>query len=208
MVLKKYKDVLIIFIALLILLIEGIQLNINIPKYIENDIPLKSKLFFSKSESEIDTQSVDNKIIDRRYKMLNKNTLTYKMPAKNLKENYFFEFENVFDKKDYINLDSKPINNEKYGEVLLGYSYYHLDNSFTKDKALIKVKSVLPDNAEEVYTNKFQKCELIKYNTDKGKFIVILGYKKILSEESPYPRLLYNYDEDKIQLIKYFKEIK
>lgn len=208
MVLKRYKDVLIIFIALLIVLLEGIQLNINVSKHIENDIPFKSKFFASKSESEMDIHSVDNRIIDRRYKSLNKNALTYKIPEKNLKENYFFEFENVFNKKDHVYLDSKPINNEKYGQILLGYSYYYLDKPFTKDEALNKVRSILPDNVKEVYTNKFEKYELIKYNTDKVNFIVILSYKEILSKQSPFPRLLYNYDEDKIQSINYFKEIK
>ncbi|EQK38332.1 hypothetical protein C671_3382 [[Clostridium] bifermentans ATCC 19299] len=208
MVLKKYINVLIILIALLIVFIVGIQLNLNLSKHIENNIPFKSKLFDSKSESETDTQSVDNKIIDRRYKMLNKNALTYKVPKKNLKENCFFEFENGFTPKDNAFLDSKPINNEKYGQILLGYSYYDLDKSFTKDEAISKVKSILPDNSKEVYNTKFGKYELIKYKTDNDTFIAIFGYKKTVSKQSPFPRILYDYDENKIQSIEYFKVIK
>ncbi|MDO7204625.1 hypothetical protein Q5M85_11100 [Paraclostridium bifermentans] len=102
MVFKKYKEILSIFMALSIVLvisIRGIQLNIDLSKSIENDIPLKSNLFNSKSESQTDTPSIDNKIINRRYKVLNKNVLTYKLARKNVKENYFFEFENEFAQK-------------------------------------------------------------------------------------------------------------
>lgn len=211
MVFKKYKDILSIVMALSIVLvisIRGIQLNLDLSKRIENDIPFKSKLFNSKSESQTDTPSIDNKIINRRYKVLNKNVLTYKLAKKNVKENYFFEFENAFAQKVYTFLDLKPINNEKYGQILLGYSYYDLDKSFTKGEAISKVKSILPDNAKEVYNTKFEKYELIKYKTDKDTFIAFLEYKKTVSKKSPFPMILYDYDDNKIQSIEYFKAIK
>ncbi|RDC48524.1 hypothetical protein DVA85_28465, partial [Acinetobacter sp. RIT592] len=69
-------------------------------------------------------------------------------------------------------------------------------------------KSILPDNAKEVYNTKFEKYELIKYKTDKDTFIAFLEYKKTVSKKSPFPMILYDYDDNKIQSIEYFKAIK
>ncbi|OXX82896.1 hypothetical protein AVM15_15175, partial [Paraclostridium benzoelyticum] len=163
------------------LIIIGITLNNNFPKKIssasettqsiENDIPTKIDVPANQSESGKAIESVDNKEIDKRYEKINKNKLTYETTDTNLDKNYFYEFKNGLALKREDNSDLKPINSEKYARVLLGYSYSGLDESFSKDQALNKVKSILPDNSKEIYKKAFNDYELIKYNTNNGNFI-------------------------------------
>lgn len=211
MILKKYKKALLIVLLIILFGIILAILNGNfskktsssneISKNIENDIP--KKIDIPADESGENIESVDNKEIDKRYQNINKGNLTYETTMEDLDKSYFYEFKNGLALKRADNTDLKPINNEKYAKVLLGYSYSRLDKPFTKNQVLDKVNSILPYNSKEVSKKKFDDYELIKYNTSKGNFIVCLGYKIITDELGAFAKL----DKDNIQDIYYFKEI-
>lgn len=167
---------------------------------IENDIP------FISSDSE-GIEGIDNEEILNRYEKINKNSLTYEIAndptMEDLSDPYFYETEQGFTLNIKENGQIKPINDEKYAKVLLGYSFVGLEQPITRNDAIYKANLILPENYEEVRAKSYDDYELVHYSSDKGNFVVYLGYERIFNEDNIFTGI----DKDKIESISYFKTI-
>lgn len=167
---------------------------------IENDIP------FISSDSE-GIEGIDNEEILNRYEKINKNSLTYETAndptMEDLSDPYFYETEQGFTLNIKENGQIKPINDEKYAKVLLGYSFVGLEQPITRNDAIYKANLILPENYEEVRAKSYDDYELVHYSSDKGNFVVYLGYERIFNEDNIFTGI----DKDKIESISYFKTI-
>lgn len=127
-------------------------------KEIENDIPY----------IDIGVGKIDNKIIDERYKSVNKKELTY---------NAINTYTENLSKEEIQRLNKyKPT----YKSILLGFTYFSESNpiSLDYDEALKLTKTVLPDDIEKIGSeidNEVNK-EYIYYKSSKGDFRVGLRY--------------------------------
>lgn len=176
--------------------------NNKITKSVENDIPSIIK----KSNSDLVGNKVtDNNEIDRRYSNVDKSTLTYVTTVENPSKDYFYEFKNGLAFHTKENGSLKPINNKKYVQILLGYSYSYIqvEKSLPKKESLEKIHLVLPDDIKKVETKYYKNYETILYTSKTGNFLVCLGYKLEYDEN----KNIKNIDKNNLGYISYFKEI-
>lgn len=127
-------------------------------KEIENDIPY----------IDIGVGKIDNKIIDERYKSVNKKELTYSA---------INTYTENLSKEEIQRLNKYKLT---YKSILLGFTYFSESNpvSLDYDEALKLTKTVLPDDIKKIGSeidNEVNK-EYIYYKSSKGDFRVGLCY--------------------------------
>ena len=180
--------------------------NLNVSNNKNEEISIENEIPYMKTpQGGIDGESIDNSIIDKRYKTVNKDILKY-----DFKETteYIFEFDDGF-AVNSESQDFKPINDKKYQSILLGYTYSSEVSStiIPYDEAISMVKKVLPNDIikEKSKMTKDNSCEYIFFKSNKGNFVVGLHYALDYELNRNNPFLPYN--KNIIAGIDYLKQI-
>lgn len=163
------------------------KIDENNMKEIENQIPYIDSI----------EGTIDNNIIDKRYKIVNKGDLTYSEFKSSGYETDEIEIHYV----DSIKKDAS------YKDILVGFTYASETNPtiVSYNEALKLIKKVLPDDIEQVDTilDKEVSKEYIYYQSEKGNFRIGLSYGNDFEVKS-----IEEIHEDVIVGIDYSKEIR
>lgn len=154
----------------------------------------------------LDNGEVDEEVINERYRNVNKDELRYdtiepEMDAKIAEHNANpNNLTKIYKAED-------PNEEESYKSILEGYSYNSEGNSFefTYDEAIELVKTVLPDDIEEVryILNNENNTEYKYYISSKGNFRVELRYLGSITDKDINE--IHKYSVSSISYCKEFK---